>query len=388
MHKIPKKFVNTSFGVYAAIRYLSMAASFAITILMIREFSASEFVIFQTVLSCFVILYWIIDLGTIDLIVLSKLDNILVSKYSSGRTFRYLFVTLLATLVLYFTFSPLISIVMIAVSLDYFNDSMITYRTTRTSLWYLSLTLFIRKFVPLIYLILSNLYSLENVFLEFIVITIVSNLPWFLIDSIRLPFSFGNILYWDKKTRMNTLQQGGNFLQNLDVPLLNFLNLSSIIPPFVLAKRLLQAGSIFGQFQIPRIMDSDVKNVKSAHLRKKIGRNFMHTILLAILICFIFEILIQKFNYLNLTFSDRILTYGCLLISTLSIITLQQNALLKVFYKFESLCYSTFASTFSYLISIVIFLSDDGARWYFLIALLINFCVELLVQEHGLRGEV
>lgn len=365
-----------------------MGASFVVTLLMLKKLSTVDFVMFQTILSCFVILYWIIDLGTIDLIVLSKTNRNLVSKYSSGRTFRYYLITIFASVLLYFAASPLISMIMIAVSLDYFNDSMITYRTVRTSLKYLTLTLITRKFIPLFYLIFGHSVGSDNFFPIFLLITIISNLPWVLIDTFKLPFSIYDILYSDKKSKLNTIQQGGNFLQNLDVPLLNLLNFSSVIPLFVLGKRLLQVSSIFGQFQVPMIIDTDVEGVNLKQLRKKISSNFLYTCLLSFLICSLIEVVSQKTNYFQFSTSERMILYFCLIISTLSILTLQQNALLKALHRFETLSYATFSSTFAYLFAIFVFLSYGGERWFFLIALFINYCVEIAVQEFGFKRKV
>ena len=382
------KMTKMHFGTYSVTRYLSMAGSFLITLLMIKEFEVEEFVTFQTALSCFVILYWVIDLGTIDLIILSKNDNSLITKYSSGRTIRYYLVTGSTCLILYFAWNPLLAMVVLAVSLDYFNDSMTAYRTVRTSLRYFALTLIIRKIIPLLYLVYTSTFKLDNIFSSFLFVTIISNLPWVIIDTLRLPFSWREIFYSDKNSKMNTLQQGGNFLLNLDVPLLNLLGFSSIIPPFVLGKRLLQAGSIFGQFQIPMILDSDFESEKIVNIRIRIAKNYIFTLIFSLVTCFICEIISRATNFLQFSLGDRALLYGCLVISSLGVVATQQNALLKALQRFDTLSYATFFSTFAYLFTIIILLPLVGVRWYFLIALLINFSVELAVQETALKSRV
>lgn len=377
----------SGFGIYSIIRYSSMIVSFAITLIMFRVFSFDEFVLFQTLLSCFVLLYWIIDLGSIDLIVLSKNDNSLVRKYSSGRIFRFVSFTTISSLIIYLTLGGIPSLVMIAISLDYYNDSMIIFRTLRHSLSFLSLTLIIRKTPLLTFLIYLDFFNVTNKFEAFTSLMILTNLPWVLMDILRLPFSIKEIFYWDNKSKLNTLQQGGNFLANLDLPLLNLVSFSSIIPIFVLGKRLLQVGSIFGQFKIPFLLAADIGKMNLDNLRREILKNFKLTLMLNLLICILFEIVEGITKYLGLTMSDRILLYGCLFISSISVVTTQQSAILKALHEFKCLTHSTFCSTLSYLIAIFLFLEIFGDSWLFLIALFINFIIELGVQELGFKGK-
>jgi hypothetical protein len=183
---------------------------------------------------------------------------------------------------------------------------------------------------------------------------------------------------------LNSLQQGGNFLQNIDVPLLNFLSLSVVIPPYVLGKKLLQIGSIFGQFQVPRIMDLDIEVVNLRLVRKKLYSNFRLSFIQSIFVVGFIELFVRKISIINLNFEDRIMTYLCLLTSTLSILTIQQNALLKVLQEFRFLMVSTFSSSFVYIFSILTLMSIWKHKWLFLVPLFLNLLVELLIQKSAL----
>lgn len=372
------------FDLYSCIRYLAMGTSFLTTVMMLKVLSKQEFVSFQVVLSCFVILYWFIDLGAIDLVILGKNNNDLISKYSSGRTFRYIVFSSLTFSFLYLQVDPLLALIFVAVNTDYFNDSMITYRSVRNSLRYLILTLLVRKCAPLLFLFYSSIFMSANIFVIFLLITCIANIPWIVRDIRKLPFSIKYAFYFDNKLKLNSLQQGGNFLQNIDVPLLNFLSLSVVIPPYVLGKKLLQIGSIFGQFQVPRIMDLDIEVVNLRLVRKKLYSNFRLSFIQSIFVVGFIELFVRKISIINLNFEDRIMTYLCLLTSTLSILTIQQNALLKVLQEFRFLMVSTFSSSFVYIFSILTLMSIWKHKWLFLVPLFLNLLVELLIQKSAL----
>ena len=369
---------------YSLVRYGSAGFSFLTTILMLRVLSAEQFISFHIVMSCFVILYWFIDLGTIDLVVLAKNDKEMISKYSSGRTFRYIFLSSLTFCALYFLVNPLIALTFISVNTDYFNDSMITYRSVRNSLRYLALTLMVRKFIPMVVLFYSNLFTNQRVFELFLLVLFLSNIPWIIKDFFSLPFSRKNILYIDSKAKFNSLQQGGNFLQNLDLPLLNLLSFSSIIPAYVLGKKMLQISSIYGQFQLPRIMDANLAVTRLHTVRRKIYLNYRLSLALSFIVVFFTELVARRVMLIDLRSDDRIMTYSCLLISSISILTMQQNALLKALHEFRSLFISTFSSTFIYLLSILFLMSLWQQKYLFLICILLNFGVEMLFQELAL----
>lgn len=369
---------------YSLVRYGSAGFSFLTTILMLRVLSAEQFISFHIVMSCFVILYWFIDLGTIDLVVLAKNDKEMISKYSSGRTFRYIFLSSLTFCALYFLVNPLIALTFISVNTDYFNDSMITYRSVRNSLRYLALTLMVRKSIPMVVLFYSNLFTNQRVFELFLLVLFLSNIPWIIKDFFSLPFSRKNILYIDSKAKFNSLQQGGNFLQNLDLPLLNLLSFSSIIPAYVLGKKMLQISSIYGQFQLPRIMDVNLAVTRLHTVRRKIYLNYRLSLALSFIVVFFTELVARRVMLIDLRSDDRIMTYSCLLISSISILTMQQNALLKALHEFRSLFISTFSSTFIYLLSILFLMSLWQQKYLFLICILLNFGVEVLFQELAL----
>jgi len=381
IRQISKK---TKFDLYSSVRYLSAGFSFLTTILMLRVLSAEQFISFHIAMSCFVILYWFIDLGAIDLVVLAKDDKELSSKYSSGRTFRYIILSALIISALYFLVNPLMALIFISVSTDYFNDSMITYRSLRNSLRYLAFTLIVRKFIPMLFLFHSNLFTNQKVFEKFLLVLFLSNVPWIIKDFFSLPFSRKDIFYFDSKAKFNSLQQGGNFLQNLDLPLLNLLSFSTIIPAYVLGKKLLQIGSVYGQFQIPRIMDVNLAVTQTHAVRKEIYLNYKLSLVMSSFVIFFTEVVARKFMLVNLGSEDRIMAYSCLLISSLSILTMQQNALLKALHDFRSLFISTFLSTLIYLLSIVFLMSLWNQKYFFLMCILLNLGAELLFQELAL----
>jgi len=375
---------KTKFDLYSSVRYVSAGFSFLTTILMLRVLSAEQFISFHIVMSCFVILYWFIDLGAIDLVVLAKNDKELISKYSSGRTFRYIILSAITISALYFLVNPLMALIFISVNTDYFNDSMIIYRSVRNSLQYLAFTLMVRKFIPMVFLFHSNLTTNQRVFESFLLVLFLSNIPWIIKDFSSLPFSRRDIFYIDSKAKFNSLQQGGNFLQNLDLILLNLLSFSTIIPAYVLGKKLLQLGSVYGQFQIPRIMDVNLAVTRMHTVRKDIYLNYKLSLALSFFVIFFTELVARKFMLVNLGSEDRIIAYSCLLISSLSILTMQQNALLKVLQDFRSLFISTFSSTLIYLLSILFLMSLWQQKYIFLMCLLLNLGVELFFQELAL----
>lgn len=364
-----------------------MGASFVITLLMLKVLDSQQFVTYQIVLSCIAILYWFIDLGSIDLVVLSKDSSSQISKYSSGRTVRFLILSAIATSSLLLFTTPQLALIFIAVNVDYFNDSMITYRTVRKSLNYLTLTLMIRKVLPVTMLILSVGSEGNYIFELFLLVLFISNVPWVVADLIKLPFSAKNIWYYDRKMKFNALQQGGNFLQNLDIPLLNLLSMSSIIPSYVVGKRLLQIGSIFGQFQIPKILDTDLKVVKITMVESKIFRNFKLSIGFSCLVVCLVEISARFSSFVNLDFEQRVMSYLCLMISTMSVLTTQQNALIKAIGNFRILFFSTLLSTLAYLLSLILILYLWQDKWLFALVLFFNYQIEYLLQRSALNRE-
>jgi hypothetical protein len=236
----------------------------------------------------------------------------------------------------------------------------------------------------MVFLFHSNLTTNQRVFESFLLVLFLSNIPWIIKDFFSLPFSRRDIFYIDSKAKFNSLQQGGNFLQNLDLTLLNLLSFSTIIPAYVLGKKLLQLGSVYGQFQIPRIMDVNLAITRMHTVRKDIYLNYKLSLALSFFVIFFTELVARKFMLVNLGSEDRIMAYSCLLISSLSILTMQQNALLKVLHDFRSLFISTFSSTLIYLLSILILMSLWQQKYIFLICLLLNLGVELLFQELAL----
>lgn len=379
--KINNYLRNIKIDLYFFVRYLAMGGSFLTTLMMLRVLSSSDFISFQIMLSFFVILYWFIDFGSIDLMVLAKDDKILISKYSSGRTFRYVVLTVLMFIILLFVADLRIALIFIAVNTDYFNDSMITYRSVRNSLDYLAITLLVRKSAPLLFLFFSNSFMTDKTFEYFLLITIISNIPWILKDLFNIPFSVKYVFFTDNQTKMNCLQQGGNFLQNLDVPLLNFLSFTIIIPPYVLARKLFQILSVFGHFQIPRIMDANLEAISLKNIKKRIYSNFKLSVIMSFFIICFTEVVFREMSVINLTLDDRIMAYLLLIIGNLSIVTVQQNALLKALRNFRTLLISTLGSTLIYLVSIVTIMSIWKVKWFFLLPQILNLSAELFLQK-------
>ena len=379
---------KTKLNLYSSVRYSAMGISFLNTIMMLKVLNTQDFVSFQVMLSLVVILYWFIDLGSIDLVILAKDDRLQISKYSSGRTFRYIVLTFLVFFVLYFFHDPRLALIFMATNADYFNDSMITYRSVRNSLSYLTITLLVRKCVPLLFLVYLSVSNIDNTFESFLLITFFSNIPWIIRDFIALPFSMKDVFFTDSATRLNSLQQGGNFLQNLDIPLLNYLSFSVIIPPYVLGKKLFQIGSVFGQFQVPRIMDMNINDKNLPAIRKDIFYNFRLSIILTLTVIFFTELATQEISLINLSSEDRIFAYVCLLICNLSILTTQQNSALKALQNFRILMVSTLTSTSIYLFSIAILISTWQQKWLLLLSVLLNLGIELLFQKTALDKSI
>jgi hypothetical protein len=284
-------------------------------------------------------------------------------------------------IILLFVADLRIALIFIAVNTDYFNESMITYRSVRNSLNYLAITLLVRKSAPLLFLFFSNFFMTDKTFEYFLLITIISNIPWILKDLLNIPFSVKYVFFTDNQTKLNFLQQGGNFLQNLDVPLLNFLSFTIVIPPYVLAKKLFQILSVFGHFQIPRIMDANLEAISLKNIKKRIYSNLKLSVIMSFFVICFTEVVFREMSVINLTLDDRIMAYLLLIIGNLSIVTVQQNALLKALRNFRTLLISTLGSTLIYLVSIVTIMSIWKVKWFFLLPQILNLSAELFLQK-------
>lgn len=387
------RLVRSSYAIFILIRIFSIIASLIILRIILDQFSLVDFAQVQKQFGLISILLWLADFGMLNyaIILFAQNGKRDIRELLSTRFWTILIVFLIYLTVHYFFENELVSLVLIfAIFCDIYTDSLNGFRQIAASVKYSIFSLLIKKLSQLVLILFTARIDEKASLIDYAFALTLPSLLIFCFDAKKLALSFFYFqIRFLEKSRKIWFQSGGTSLASFDIPILTALNALSVIPIFVVSRKISNALGIFGSTLVPQSMKDAASNRIST--RKTLNRIFSISFLvfgICILIGVFSEYILK--NFFNLEGSRQNLSVFLVVLATvpIGVITSNLNAVLISTSRAGLAAATTYVSSFVYLSTIYFGCELNLPYLGLSIAVMVNLLTEYLMQRFILRKEL
>lgn len=387
------RFAGSSYFIFILIRIFSIIASLIILRIILDQFSLVDFAQVQKQFGLISILLWLADFGMLNYAIILFAENATreIREVLSTRFWTILLVFLIYLIAHFFFESDLDSLVLIfAIFCDIYTDSLTGFRQIAGSVKYSIFSLLVKKLSQLVLILLTARIHEKVSLIDYAFALLLPSLLIFVFDAKNLAFSllYFEIKFLDKSKKI-WFQSGGTSLASFDIPILTAFNALSVIPIFVVSRKISNALGIFGSTMVPQSMTDAASNRIST--RKTLNGVFSISLLvlgMCILIG-VFSGYILK-NLFNLEGSSENLSIFLVVLATIPIgvITSNLNAVLISSSRAGLAAATTYVSSIIYLSTIYCGCQMNKPYLGLSIAVMVNLLTEFFMQRFILRKEL
>ena len=379
---------NRSYAI-AGSKLISSILTFFFYGLLIKFLKSNDFVIFQVSLGIAAFLNWFLDFGLVNISILRNATANQKEMHEAWllRTIIYIFSLTIILSAVFFGISSGILLIFMSLLIDFAYESGSSFRQNFYSIRSIT-TITIGKrtliLVAVIFLSKFEKISLTNI----AVIMLAINIPLYVRDLYNLRKFGGKInfslLHSSKKY---WFQSGGTILANLDSLILKILSAENVIEVLALTRRISNALGLLGSSLVPDSMFRVSKDKNDiSELKGTIFRISILTLAASIIVLISFPFIYYYFT------EEKLATYFypfvtvAILIVPLGVITANLNAVILALELTSIAAVSTYSSSISYLLFIVIGKMTDNLLVGITIGILMNSLIELVIQVVSLKN--
>lgn len=373
----------------AGSKLISSILTFFFYGLLIKFLKSNDFVIFQVSLGIAAFLNWFLDFGLVNISILRNASANLKEMHEAWllRTIIYIFSLTIILSAVFFGISSGMLLIFISLLFDFAYESGSSFRQNFYSIRNIT-TINISKrtliLVAVIFLSKFEKISLTNI----AVVMLAINIPLYVRDLYNLRKFGGKInfslLHSSKKY---WFQSGGTILANLDSLILKILSSENVIEVLALTRRISNALGLLGSSLVPDSMFRVSKDKNDiSELKGTIFRISILTLAASIIMLISFPFIYYYFT------EEKLATYFypfvtvAILIVPLGVITANLNAVILALELTSIAAVSTYSSSISYLMFIVIGKMTGNLLVGITIGILMNSLIELVIQVVSLRN--
>lgn len=385
--------VRSTYAIFILIRVFSIVASLIILRITLDQFSLLEFSQVQRQYGLLSILLWLADFGLLNYAIILFAENgapdlqkVLSTRFWSILTLFSIYLTSHIFMEENLEFGFLIC----ALFFDIYTDCLNGFRQIATSAKFSILSMVVKKFSQLILILLALRIDQNLSIADYALAFAFPSLLIFYFDVAKFKFSYSSFqTKYLFNSRKIWFQSGGTSLASFDIPLLISLNALSVIPIFVVSRKISNALGVFGSTLVPHSMRDAASNRVST--RKTLNGVYSISFLvfgICILIGLFSELIIT--NFFNLESGrDNLLVFLIVLAAIpIGVITSNLNAVLISTNRAGLAATTTYVSSFIYLVTIYFGCILNGPHMGLSLAVVLNLLSEYSMQRYFLRKDL
>ncbi len=368
-------------------RVLSAAISFMIVSLLIRDLSKEDFNNYAVTLSVLALLFWILDFGTSNLLIMlhGKSEQQKIRELLGTRFLIFSFIVTAGSVGAYFLAGFEIALMFFAFSLETSYESLNSFRQINSTNRQLLNNILIRRVAQITTLFILSHYSKLNL-ITTSTVYIISSFIFVFNDYIKYKPIFSKVnfsLYFGG--RWIWVQSGGTSLANLDILILNNSTASHLIPSFIIGKKFSNALGIIGSVTSPHTLLLSSKS--DPNLINQLKRVIKWTLFITLLSSLIFTFhdpLIQLIMGVKSDNANMWIIGTCLIIAPIGIINSNLNAMLIGLGSMKFVALSTYLSTLIYLMILLMVNFFKLSDIFVAVGIFANLLIEFILLVLGL----
>ncbi len=387
------RLARSSYAVFILIRVFSIIASLIILRIILDQFSLIDFAQVQKQYGLISILLWLADFGMLNYAIILFAENRThdIREVLSTRFWTILIIFSIYLIVQFFVESDLEFLVLVcAIFCDIYTDSLNGFRQIAASVKYSIFSILVKKFSQLALILVTERIDEKVSLIDYAFAFTIPSLLIFSLDAKKLKLGF---LYFQigflEKSKKIWFQSGGTSLASFDIPVLTAFNELSIIPIFVVSRKISNALGIFGSTLVPHSMKDAASNRVSTRntLNGVFSISFM-VLSICILIGIFSEYIIKNFFNLEGSRENLFIFLVVLAAIPIGVVTSNLNAVLISTSRAGLAAATTYASSIVYLSTIYFGCALNQPYLGLSIAVMLNLLTEYSMQRIFLRKEL
>lgn len=385
---------RSPYSIFILIRAFSIIASLSILRIILDQFSLLDFAQVQKQFGLISILFWFADFGMLNYAIILFSEN--KSKHDLREVLSTRFWTILICSSVYFAFQYFLEndfglqVLICALFFDLYTDGLNGFRQIAASVKYSITSTLVKKFTQLALILLILKFNQALSLIDYAAAFTIPSLLVFYLDFRRFQFTMRHFqIAFLVRSKKLWFQSGGTSLASFDIPILIAFNALSVIPIFVVSRKISNALGIFGSTLVPHSM----RDAAGSHVTT---RNMLNNVFSLSFLVFCLCIPIGLFserilsNVFNLEGSTENLSVFLVVLATIpiGIITSNLNAVLISTNRAGLAAASTYASSSIYLATICIGCILNHPYLALSFAVVLNLLTEYSIQRFFLREEL
>lgn len=385
--------VRSTYAIFILIRAFSIIASLLILKITLDQFSLLDFARVQRQYGLLSILLWLADFGLLNYAIILFSEN---GARDLQKVLSTRFWSILMVFSTYLTFYVFIGdnlqfkVLVCALFLDIYTDSLNGFRQIAASAKFSILSIVVKKFSQLILILLALRVDQNLSLIDYTLAFTFPSLLIFYFDIAKFKFRFSSFqIKYLLKSKQIWFQSGGTSLASFDIPVLISLNAFSVIPIFVVSRKISNALGVFGSTLVPHSMRDSASNRVST--RKTLKRVYSISFLVlsfCIPIGLFSELVITNFFDLESSRDNLSIFLVVLASIPIGVITSNLNAVLISTNRAGLAAATTYTSSLTYLATIYLGCILNQPYLGLALAVVLNLLTEYSMQRFFLRKDL
>ncbi len=384
---------RSTYAIFILIRVFSIVASLIILRITLDHFSLLDFSQVQRQYGLLSILLWLADFGLLNYAIILFSDN---GARDLQKVLSTRFWSILILFSIYLTshicmgHSLEFGFLICAIFFDIYTDSLNAFRQIAASAKFSIFSMVVKKFSQLMLILLALRIDQNLSLTDYALAFTFPSLLIFYFDAATFKFRFSSFqtkyLFDSKKI---WFQSGGTSLASFDIPLLISLNALSVIPIFVVSRKISNALGVFGSTLVPHSMRDAASNRVST--RKTLNGVYSISFLVfgfCIPIGLFSELVITNFFNLESSRDNLYIFLVVLAAIPIGVITSNLNAVLISTNRAGLAARTTYASSLTYLATIYFGCILNQPYIGLSLAVVLNLLTEYSMQRYILRKDL